>query len=156
MIKDDTAFNWYVIYTKPNTSLKVAERLADLGIVVYAPTRTEVRQWSDRKKKIQVPILPSIVLVNIAEKDTNLVFQVPGVVRYLFEQGKRAKVQDNEVRAMQLYLEGKAALDQAKVQVGDTVEVPKLEKKATVVALQGKKCLARLERLGAVVSFQLQ
>ena len=107
----------------------MAERLAHLGVVVYAPTRTEVRQWSDRKKKVQVPMLPSMVLVNIAEKNSNLVFQVPGVVRYLFEQGTRAKVQDNEVLAMQLYLEGKAVLEQAKVQVGDTVEVPKLEKK---------------------------
>jgi len=156
MIKSSVTAHWHVLYTKPNTSLKVAERLADLGVVVYAPTRTEVRQWSDRKKKVQVPMLPSMVLVNIAEKNSNLVFQVPGVVRYLFEQGTRAKVQDNEVLAMQLYLEGKAVLDQAKVQVGDTVEVPKLGKKATVVALQGKKCLARLERLGAVVSFQLQ
>ena len=156
MIKSSVTSHWHVLYTKPNTSLKVAERLADLGVVVYAPTRTEVRQWSDRKKRVQVPLLPSMVLVNIAEKDTNLVFQVPGVVRYLFEQGTRAKVQDNEVLAMQLYLEGKAVLDQAKVQVGDTVEVPQLDKKATVVALQGKKCLARLERLGAVVSFQLQ
>ena len=156
MMKSSVTSHWYVLYTKPNISLKVAKRLTDLGVEVYVPTRTEVRQWSDRKKKVQVPILPSMVLVNIAEKETDLVFQVPGVVRYLFEQGMRAKVQDNEVLTMQLYLEGKAALDQAKVQVGDTVEVPKLDKKATVVALQGKKCLARLERLGAVVSFQLQ
>ena len=156
MIKGGATCFWYVIYTKPNSSLKVAKRLTDLGVEVYAPTRTEVRQWSDRKKRVQVPLFPSMVLVNIAEKDSNLVFQVPGVVRYLFEQGRRAKVQDNEVLAMQLYLEGKAVLDQAKVQVGDTVQVPQLDKKATVVALQGKKCLARLERLGAVVSFQLQ
>ena len=156
MIKGGGTCYWYVIYTKPNSSLKVAKRLTDLGLVVYAPTRTEVRHWSDRKKRVQVPILPSMVLVNIAEKDTNLVFQVPGVVRYLFEQGKRAKLQDNEVLARRLYLEGKALLEHYNLQVGDTVKVPQLEKKATVVALQGKKCLARLERIGAVVSFQLQ
>lgn len=147
---------WYVLYTKPNTSLKVAARLADLGVVVYAPTQTVVRQWSDRKKKVQVPVMPSMVLVNAQEKDTEMVFQVPGVVRYLFEQGKRAKVQDKDVLAMQLHLEAKTIAAQTAVQVGDNVKVPQLDEKATVVALRGKKCLARLERLGAVVSFQLQ
>jgi len=156
VIKTSATTHWYVLYTKPNTSLKVAARLADLGVMVYAPTQTVVRQWSDRKKKVQVPVMPSMVLVNVQEKDTGMVFQVVGVVRYLFEQGKRAKVQDKDVVAMQLHLEGKAIAAQTAVQVGDTVQVPQLDEKATVVALRGKKCLARLERLGAVVSFQLQ
>lgn len=155
MIKSNLPFHWFVIYTKPNMSLKVAERLANLGVVVYAPKKTVVRQWSDRKKKLDVAILPSIVLVNIPEKESDLVFQVPGVLRYLVERGKRVKVQDKEVLAMQLYLEGKAVLNQAKVKVGDTVKVAQLNKKATVLALKGRRCLARLEFLGAVVSFQL-
>ena len=62
--------------------------MALLGIEVYAPTRTEVRQWSDRKKQITVPVLPSMFLVRIAEQDSAAVFDILGVVRYLFEKGK--------------------------------------------------------------------
>ena len=43
---------WFVIYTKPRTEIKVSQRLSVLGIENYTPTRMEVRQWSDRKKKI--------------------------------------------------------------------------------------------------------
>ena len=88
---------WFVIYTKPRTELKVSQRLSVLGIENYTPTRIEVRQWSDRKKKILVPLLPSMVLVSIDEKEVNKVFKVAEVVRYLFEKGKRAEVPNKEV-----------------------------------------------------------
>ena len=39
--------------------------------------------------------------------------------------------------------------------IGDIVTVPKLLQPAEVLALQGKKCIARLQQLGATVSFQL-
>ena len=148
-------YKWFVLYTKPNASLKVADRLSALGIQVYTPTKIEVRQWSDRKKKIKVPLLPSMVLVRLEENNINNVFQVPGVVRYMFEHGKRVEIKEQEIEAMQLYLEGKAKVTKS-VRVGDIVQIPKLQEKATIVALQGKKCLARLARLDAMVSFQLQ
>ena len=69
-----TSKKWFVVYTKPRAELKVVDRLSATGIKVYAPTQTEVRQWSDRKKKIQVPLLPSMVLVYLSEQETNEVF----------------------------------------------------------------------------------
>ena len=72
---------WYVIYTKPRNEKKVADRLKHLGIDVYCPMITMIKQWSDRKKKVQIPLLNSYVFVNLNEKDRELVFQVSGVVR---------------------------------------------------------------------------
>ena len=105
---------WYVLYTKPRNEIKVFQRLSVLGIKAYTPTSIEVRQWSDRKKKVSVPLLPSMVLVQLKEQDTDLVFNIPGVVRYLFDNGKRAVVLDAEVLAMEslfgvgLFLRSKA------------------------------------------------
>ena len=61
--------NWYVLHTKPRSEKKVEEELLSLGIHAYCPTRSEVRIWSDRKKKIDAPVLPSMVLVNIDDKN---------------------------------------------------------------------------------------
>ena len=72
--------SWHVIYTKPRAEKKVEERLNNFGIEAYCPVKQEVKQWSDRKKKIFVPVLPSMVLVNIDEKERNKVFDIPGVV----------------------------------------------------------------------------
>jgi len=153
---EDISKNWFVLYTKPRNELKVVERLRSNGVEAYTPTRTEVRQWSDRTKKVKVPLLPSMVLVSLQEKQVDLVFEVPAVVRYLFEHGKRAKVSNQEVLAMQHYLENTYQRTSKELEVGDTVKVPLLEQQATLLSIKGKKCLAQLQKLGAIVSFQLQ
>ena len=137
---------WFVIYTKPRTELKVSQRLSVLGIGNYTPTRIEVRQWSDRKKKILVPLLPSMVLVNIHEKEVNNVFEVAGVVRYLFENQKRAEVSNEEVLAMNYYLENTYYSNKKELAVGETVKVPLLEKEATVTLCERKKMLGSVKK----------
>lgn len=57
---------WFALYTMPRTEKKVHARLASKGVDVYLPLVTTVRQWSDRKKKVQVPLIPSIVFVRVS------------------------------------------------------------------------------------------
>jgi transcription antitermination factor NusG len=147
---------WFVLCTKPRNELKVTERLTRIGVEVYTPTKIEVRQWSDRKKNVLVPLLPSMVLVQLLEKEVELVFDVPGAVRFLFEHGKRASVSNEEVLAMKSYLETVVQKESKRLAVGDLVKVPLLEQKAILLSIKGKKCLAQLQKLGAIVSFQLQ
>ena len=147
---------WFVLCTKPRNELKVTERLTSIGVEVYTPTKIEVRQWSDRKKKVLVPLLPSMVLVQLLEKEVAAVFEVPGAVRFLFEHGKRASVSNEEVQAMKSYLETVVQKESKRLAVGDLVKVPLLEQEAILLDIKGKKCLAQLQKLGAIVSFQLQ
>ena len=146
---------WFVLCTKPRNELKVLNRLSSLGIDAYTPSRIELRQWSDRKKKVLVPLLPSMVLVRLDEKEVHKVFDIPGVVRYLFEHGTRAVVSNEEVQAMQMYLENIHTLNKQGLAVGDTVQVPLLDQEAILLSVKGKKCIAQLKKLGAIVSFQL-
>ena len=147
---------WFVLFTKPKNELKVTERLTRIGVQVYTPTKIEVRQWSDRKKKVTIPLLPSMVLVQLLEKEVALVFDVPGAVRFLFEHGKRASVSNEEVLSMKSYLQTVDAQESKTLEVGDVVKVPLLEQEAVLLSVKGKKCLAQLQKLGAIVSFQLQ
>ena len=98
--------NWYVLHTKPRSEKKVEEKLLSLGINAYCPTRSEIRFWSDRKKRIDVPVLTSMVLVNIHDKDINRVFESSGVVRYMFWLGQRAVVRQSEIDILKKYLNG--------------------------------------------------
>jgi transcription antitermination factor NusG len=92
--------NWFVLYTKPRNEVKVAERLAAAGITVYCPMVTTVKQWSDRKKKVTVPLFTSYVFVQLAEVQRPAVFEIPGVVRYLFWLGKPAVVREEEIETL--------------------------------------------------------
>ena len=148
--------NWFVIYTKPKSELKVLGRLTDLGIEAYTPTKLEVRKWSDRKKKVVVCLLPSMVLVCLEEKEVNKVFEVPGVRRYLFVHGERARVKNDEVLAMKHYIENTyQLLDKKEHLVGSKVKITSLDQEAEIMSVKGKRCIAQLELLGATVSFQL-
>lgn len=89
--------NWYVVYTKPKWEKKVAERLNEIGIECYCPLITQVKQWSDRKKKVEVPLFNSYVFVHLLDANRNSVFEIAGVIRYLFWLGKAAIVRDEEI-----------------------------------------------------------
>ena len=97
---------WFVVYTRPQQELKVAEQLSRMGIINYCPTITLVKQYSDRKKKVIKPLLSSYVMVQLEEKERNSVFSCSGIVRYLFFLGKPAVVPSSEINSMQDYLSG--------------------------------------------------
>ena len=116
---------WFVLYTKPNYELKVAEGINTLGINAYCPTFTQIKHYSDRKKKVSKPLLPSYVLVQLSEQDRPKVFAIPGVVRYLFWLGKPAVVREEEITLLKKNLAG--VFDEAmisKMSVGKEYTIP--------------------------------
>lgn len=115
---------WYVIYTKPRNEKKVAERLQQIGITVYCPMVTMIKQWSDRKKKVQIPLMNSYVFVCLEDKERAKVFQISGVVRYLFWLGKPAMVREEEISALQEGLkETMTSFEVKGLKVGDLLPI---------------------------------
>ena len=128
--------NWYVLHTKPRSEKKVEQQLLSLGINAYCPTRSEFKLWSDRKKKIDKPVLPSMVLVKIEDKDINRVFESPLVVRYMFWMGKRALVRESEIDILRKYLEGSYSLissNSSSINIGDNFKLPSFNNEKGIV-----------------------
>ena len=128
--------NWYVLFTKPRSEKKVEKQLLSLGINAFCPTRPEIRFWSDRKKRIEVPVLPSMVLVNIDDNEINKVFKCSSVVRYMFWLGKRARVRQSEINILKEYLSGDYYLKESKlldIKVGDNLSLSSFNNKNGVV-----------------------
>ncbi|HET8887188.1 MAG TPA: UpxY family transcription antiterminator [Salinimicrobium sp.] len=105
---------WYVLYTKPKAEKEVTKSLEALGINVFCPLITEIRQWSDRKKKVSVPLFKSYVFVNLEESERDRVFLVNGIVRYLFWLGKPAVVKDEEIKVIKDWL-GREDLEEMRI-----------------------------------------
>ena len=117
--------NWYVLCTKPRHEAKTAHALEQLGFEVYCPVKTEVRQWSDRKKKVRSPLFSKYIFVRTCEQNRNGVFQAAGVLNYLFWLKKPAVVPEQEMNALRCYLEDEAidSEDLRCFKSGDTVEL---------------------------------
>ena len=128
--------NWYVLHTRPRSEKKVEEKLLSMGINAYCPARSEIRFWSDRKKRIEVPVLPSMVLVNINDKDINKVFECPSVIRYMFWLGKRAIVRQSEIDILKKYLKGDYNFINSKlldIKVGDNFNLSSFNNERGIV-----------------------
>ena len=97
LTKSETEQNWYAVFTKPRAEKKVVERLEEGDIEVFLPLVKTLRQWSDRKKYVQLPLIPSYVFVRMNEKDLNKVLPYPGTVAVLKHLGKPAKVKQSEI-----------------------------------------------------------
>jgi transcription antitermination factor NusG len=150
--------SWHVIYTKPRAEKKVEERLNNFGIEAYCPVKQQLKQWSDRKKKILVPLLPSMVLVNIDEKERNKVFDIPGVVGYMFWLGKHAIVKEKEVDSLKTLLTQNNIVSQTSetLKVGETINVPGLENQNGIIKkISNNQIWVVLKNLGYVMKLKI-
>jgi transcriptional antiterminator RfaH len=96
---------WMAVYTKPRSEKKVAERLEKVGIEVYCPLQTVIKQWSDRKKKVKIPVFPSYVFVHVGESERLTVLSDAGVMNFVFWLGKPAVIREEEIEVIKEYLE---------------------------------------------------
>ena len=123
----DPTFSWYVVYTKTRSEKKTAERLQLAGYEIYLPLVEELKQWSDRKKKVQRPLISSVVFVRTDASRLISVFEVQGVSRILRYLGKPAVVQHQEILNLQILLQQARfpvqALEQLELEPGMPIEV---------------------------------
>jgi transcriptional antiterminator RfaH len=151
--------NWYVLYTKPKWEKKVAEQLQAIGIDCYCPLVIKERQWTDRKKKVEVPLFNSYVFVHLEEKDRSLVFQSPGAVRYLFWLQQPAIVREAEIATIKKWLSAPdvAEIEVSTYQVGDTIQVdsgPFINQQAIVQEVTASHYVLVLESMGCVLKMK--
>lgn len=147
---------WFVVYTKPHNELKVEKKLTNLGYKVYCPKTTQIRQWSDRKKKIVTPLIKSYLFINIDSSKRNEIFQVDGVVRYLYWLGKPAMVRDSELKCIEDYLSfDNAKVDVQYLNIGDTTVIKNgifENEEATIVRKNSNSITLRFQSLGLLIT----
>ena len=123
-----------------------------MGLEVFCPKVSVVKQWSDRKKKVSQPLIPSYVFIKIKEQERDLVFSVSGVVRYLFFLGKPAIIKESEINAMKETLNHDfkevGVMDLEKGQKFTIEEGTFKGQEATFIEQKGNKIILRLESLG--------
>ena len=93
---------WYVILSNPRAEKRLAKRIENLNIEVYLPTFKELRQWSDRKKKVESPLIPSTLFVHTEQKKLYDLYDVQGVKNILRDKGRFAVVKAHEIENLKI------------------------------------------------------
>ncbi len=94
--------NWYVLSTQPKREKFVASKLGVLGLKVFLPTYVVTRSWSDRKKKVVVPLIPHYIFVHLCQSKLSVVYNVAGVNKVLTDSltKRPIPVTDKEIEAL--------------------------------------------------------
>ncbi len=120
------SIDWHVVRTNSMAEKKVAFRLKQLDIETYLPLYPSIRIWSDRKKKIEKPLIPSVVFIRLSAAELGTVYGVPGVAGILKYLGKPAVVREEEIRSLQLLTQNPDAVEHYacdRLEAGTPVEV---------------------------------
>lgn len=117
--------HWYAVYTKPRAEKQVSQRLSESGITAFLPLQKTLRQWSDRKKMVEVPLFTSYVFVYIDRRDYDRVLQAYGVVKYVIFEGKAAKIPQDQIDNLKLIINSDSEIEVSheELKPGQQVEV---------------------------------
>jgi len=96
---------WRAMYVSSRQEKKVAELLQKKGIESYVPLVKTMRQWSDRKKLVEFPLLNGYVFAHLNLLEQERAIQTKGVVNYVRIEGKIATVRDKEIEQLKQLVE---------------------------------------------------
>jgi len=98
------ARNWYVFYTKSRQEKKVRDLLEKNGFEVFLPMHKIMRQWSDRKKRVEVPLFNSYIFVRDFEYRIADILKTPGVAWNIRHNGRPALLREEEFRLINRFI----------------------------------------------------
>lgn len=150
----DQTYKWYPIYTRSRAEKKAQIELNKKNIVSYLPLKKVEKQWSDRKKIIEEPLISSYIFVYISAKEYAEVLMTNGVARFIYFSGSIASIPDQQIEDLKLLLVNGADLEVIAFEVspGEKVRIKAGPFKgilAELVAIKNnKKIVLRLQNLG--------
>ncbi len=97
--------NWHALYVASRQEKKVFEKLQKKNIEAYLPIIKTMKQWSDRKKMVELPLLNGYVFVKIDSTENDKTLQTPGIVNFVRAEGKIAKVREVEIDRLKQLIE---------------------------------------------------
>ena len=107
--------NWYAVYTRSRNEKKVHKLLTDQHIDSFLPLYKSLRQWSDRKKLVELPLFTSYVFVNINIKQSYYVLCTDGVVKFVSFENKPAVIPDYQIENLKILIHSHHKFDKTSV-----------------------------------------
>ena len=136
---------------------KTAERLKAMGVEYYLPIQSEIRQWSDRRKKVDRLVIPMMIFVHVTPQERPLPLTLQAISRYMVLRGESRPAvipeeQMERFRFMLDYSPEAVEICSTPLAAGDAVKVikgPLAGLEGELVMIGGKsKVAVRLDMLG--------
>ena len=114
---------WYVLFVRSNQEKRVADALAARDVEHYLPSYTAVRQWKDRRVKLEMPLFPGYIFVRFPLLEKMKALTVPNVVSLVGSSRAASEVAEEEVLWIRRGLEHGSAQPHPYLNAGDRVTI---------------------------------
>jgi transcription antitermination factor NusG len=160
--KSNLQKQWHVVYTRSRAEKKVQDELTYKNIENFLPMQKKLRQWKDRKKWVEMPLMSGYCFVHITRKEYDSVLQTSNVVCYVRFDGKAAIIPDRQIDALKQMLKQydfEVNVSNENFAPGKKVEViegPLIGLRGELVEARGKnKFILRFNQINSVFSVEI-
>lgn len=115
--------NWFAVYVRSRAEKKAFLELQYAEIEAFLPLVTKVKQWSDRKRKVEEPLFRSYVFVHISEKDFFKVMTIPHIIKFVSFEGKPVQIPLKQIEAIRYFLKDPEDVELPQLNEGQLVRV---------------------------------
>jgi transcription antitermination factor NusG len=100
---DSAEPRWYALHTRARHEKAIERRLREEGMLTFVPTIFETHRWSDRKKKVEVPLFSCYVFVrcSLSAADRTRVHRVESVHGFVGTRGMAFPIPDDQIEGIQ-------------------------------------------------------
>jgi transcription antitermination factor NusG len=148
---------WLAVYTRPRWEKKVDLLLKEKGTESYCPLNKVRRKWSDRVKVVEEPLFKSYVFVKVSENDRLQVRTTPGVINFVYWNGKPAVIKEKEIATIRKFLDEYQDVEVFPInnfEVDQRVKItmgPLMDQEGKVLAIRKKTVKVAIDSLGYVL-----
>lgn len=98
---------WFAVHTYARHEKVVDQELRELGITSFLPLAKQVRQWSDRRKVVELPVFGCYVFVKVVpnHQERLKVLRLNGVLKFVGIQGVGISIPEEQIHAVRVLVE---------------------------------------------------
>jgi len=96
--------NWYAVHTLARHEKRVAAQLEEKRVCTFLPLLRQIKRWSDRISKVEVPLFSCYAFVHIAQTNNERlkVLRTPGVLGFVGSERQGTPIPDEQVESLRI------------------------------------------------------
>jgi transcription antitermination factor NusG len=161
--KRTATVSWYAVQTRSRHEKMVTRQLEGQGFATFLPLTTQLRQWSDRRKLVELPLFPGYAFLRMDyQPEQRLrVLGTEGIVSFVGVHGQGMPIPDRQIEHIQTLLTAKVPFESYPfLKVGQRVRIRSGSLNGTEGILVGRESdrmlVISVELIQRSVSIRLQ
>lgn len=127
--------------------------MQEKGTESYCPLNKIRRKWSDRVKVIEEPLFKSYVFVKISDEERTQVRMTPGIVNFVYWNGKPAVIKEKEIATIRRFLDDyeHVEAEPIDIKINERVKIttgPLMDQEGKVLSVRHKTAQVAIDSLG--------